>query len=156
MFNIFKKKENLSLPKTKVIHGITLEKVKVGRYLESMEEIQELPKTIIEKCFPDEGLAGLITRAKTADTAFITDVVTKLMLNAPEIIIDLAVKYINTDKETLLELTPNELFEVLDAWWELNDLTAFFKNVWMKLKPLIQTKTDIGFNDGSQSQRQSE
>lgn len=94
-----------------MIHGITLEKVKVGRYLESMEEIQELPKTIIEKCFPDEGLAGLITRAKTADTAFITDVVTKLMLNAPEIIIDLAVKYINTDKETLLELTPNELLK---------------------------------------------
>ncbi len=155
-----KKKEssNISLPKSKTVHGIKIEKVKVGRYLESMEEIQDLPKTIIEKCFPDEGLTGLISRAKTADTEFITDLVTKLMLNAPEMIIDLAVKYIDVEKEQLLDLLPNELFEVLSAWWEINDLTAFFKNVWAKMKPMIQTTRTMrtGFNDGSQSQKRSE
>lgn len=152
LFSKRKQSSNISLPKSKTVHGIKIEKVKVGRYLESMEEIQDVPKTIIEKCFPDEGLAGLISRAKTADTAFIADLATKLLLNAPEIIIDLAVKYIDVDKETLLDLTPNELFEVLSAWWEINDLTTFFKSVWAKVKPMIQTNKTVktGFNDGSQ------
>jgi len=136
---------DLTLPKEKNVHGITIKKVPVGKYVASMEDIQNLPKTIMGKCYPDEDLQSVINRAKTADREFLLDLFGKLMVHAPEIIVDLASLYLDVGKEVLLSLSPSELLDVLEAWWELNDLSDFFGRVWKKIKPMLtgqlQTQT---------------
>lgn len=142
---------DLSLPREKSVHGITVTKVPVGKYISSMQDIQDLPKTIMEKCFPGEDLQAVINQAKAADSGFVLDLTGKLLVNAPEIIIDLASQYLSVEKDELLELSPSELLDVLEAWWELNDLSDFFGRVWKKIKPMLasQFRTQaLGFNDG--------
>ena len=48
LFNRKKGSVNLSLPKNKTIHGIEVSKVPVGKYIASMQDVQDLPKTIME------------------------------------------------------------------------------------------------------------
>lgn len=151
LFNRKKGSVNLSLPKNKTIHGIEVSKVPVGKYIASMQDVQDLPKTIMEKCFPDEDLQTVINRAKAADSGFVLDLISKLLVNAPEIIIDLASQYLSVEKEELLALSPSELLDVLEAWWELNDLSDFFGRVWKKIKPMLASQFQIqvlGSNDG--------
>ena len=74
---------------------------------------------------PGEDLQTVINQAKAADSGFVLDLTGKLMVNAPEIIIDLASQYLSVEKEELLALSPTELLDVLEAWWELNDLSDF-------------------------------
>mgnify|MGYP001032771469 CR=1 FL=1 len=142
---------DLSLPKEKTVHGIPVTKVPVGKYIASMQDIQDLPMTIMEKCFPGEDLQTVINQAKAADSGFVLDLTGKLMVNAPEIIIDLASQYLSVEKEELLALSPTELLDVLEAWWELNDLSDFFGRVWKKIKPLLASQFQtqaLGSNDG--------
>lgn len=151
---LFNRKQSvdMSLPKECEIHGIKIEKVPVGKYVSSMQDIQDLPKTIFERSFPDENMQDVINRAKSDGGSFVLDLISKMMITAPELLIELATRYIDTSKEQLMALSPSELLDVLEAWWEFNDLTDFFRRVWKRIKPMLanfQTGV-LGSSDGSQ------
>ena len=92
---------------------------------------------------------AVIDQAKKADKAFVYDLMGKLMVTAPDLIIDLAARYIEVERETSTDLSPVELLDVLEAWWELNDLSAFFTRVWKKIKPLLASQTQTMERHGS-------
>lgn len=136
-----------SLPKDRTVHGIPVKKLAVGQYIASMEEIQDLPQKLLDALLPEGGSISDITRGTSQD---LVGVLLRLLGTAPDLVIDLAVTYIETDRETLLALSPSELLDVLEAWWELNDLSDFFGRVWQRVKPMLeryQTPT-TGSSDG--------
>ncbi len=130
-----------SLPKDRTVHGIPVKKLAVGQNIASMEEIQDLPQKLLDALLPEGGSISDITRGTSQD---LVGVLLRLLGTAPDLVIDLAVTYIETDRETLLALSPSELLDVLEAWWELNDLSDFFGRVWQRVNPLLgryQTRT---------------
>lgn len=150
-----KRSSDISLPKARTVHGIKVEKVPVGKFIASMQDIQDLPKTIIERCFPEQGSLGdLIGTARVAGGEEVVWLLGNLLREAPQLIIELAAHYMDTEEDALLALTPTELLDVLEAWWELNDLTDFLKRVWRKAKPMIdryQARPTPGSKSGSPS-----
>lgn len=124
-----------SLPKDRTVHGIPVKKLAVGQYIASMEEIQDLPQKLLDALLQEGGSISDITRGTGQD---LIGVLLRLLGTAPDLVLDLAVTYIETDRETLLALSPSELLDVLEAWWELNDLSDFFGRVWQKVKPMLE------------------
>lgn len=146
--------KEISLPKARTLHGIKIEKVPVGRYISAMQEIQDLPSTIIDRCFPDhKSLQAVIDRARNSEGEVAFDMIGSLLKEAPQVIVELAAVFLDTPEETLMALTPTQLLDVLENWWELNDLTGFFSRVWKKAKPTLeryQARPTPGSKSGSQ------
>lgn len=148
---LLKGSSDMSLPQARTIHGIEVKKVPVGKYISSMQEIQDLPQTIITACFPeDESLRDVVDKTRDADSNYVLDLVGRLLTGIPGVIIELAATLLEVEEDVLLGLTPVELMDVLEGWWELNDLTDFFKRVWGKIKPLIASyqTPEAGSNAG--------
>lgn len=139
---------DLSKPKDKVVHGITVQKFTMGKYLEVMRDIDDLPRQLLDTCFPGESIDSVIKKLKVADRNTILTLLTRVGMGAADMLMDLMVKALEVDKDVLLEMSPNELLDVAIAWWEQNDLTAFFKRVWAKVEPKLQATINTGSNNG--------
>lgn len=142
--------KKMTLPKPVTVNGIEVKKVPIGRYIECMDELQALPAALLEACFPNLRLDEIVDKISLAEGDAVTELVTKLMLNAPATIIDAFVIVTKADRDQLLALTPAELLDVFSAWWALNDLTDFFQKGWKMLQPKITSmnlQATGGFSD---------
>jgi hypothetical protein len=131
--SIFKKNKDaapLSIPQVKTVHGVEIRKLPNGAYLKALNAIQDMPEVILKGCFPGMDPDDILEEFKNISVDMIPVLAGKLLANVPEQFLKFLSELTEIPYERLMnELTPKETMDVLDAMWELNDLTDFFKKL---------------------------
>lgn len=157
--NIFKKNTStsMSLPKSKTVHGIEVKKVPIGIYLTALRELEELPEQIISELFPGKTISDVIADLVTLTADKMVKLLIRALIIAPEYIIGALAVILGVDKALIAKLTPNEIWDVGEAYWKMNDMTDFFARVSGLIKNKLPTLTQaIGSSGGSPLPRASE
>jgi hypothetical protein len=140
--SIFNKKKStdMSLPQAMRIHGIEIKKVPVGQYIKAMKEMEDLPRLLVEECFPGKSIADIIAILTSTDQAMLMALIGRLIIVLPSHIVEALCSIVGIPIETAMEnLTPKELKDVVKDFWKLNDLTDFFGSVWELIKAKLPT-----------------
>lgn len=147
-------KESLSLDEEIELHGVVIKKMPNGQYLKALELIKKLPESFMKELM--EGRTD-IKLSDMFDIQNIATLIGSLLTVAPSFTIRFLAKLLDI-KESVIEneLTPLETIEIVEKFWEINNLTSFFQ----KMKPIIKNMTAIGnligFNEQLQSVSKSE
>lgn len=119
-----------SIPRGYTLHGITIKKLPNGQYFKAIQTMENLPEIILKQCFPSMKPDQVIEQLKVVDENMIYGMISKLIRVVPEQFLRLIAELIDTDYEYLRdELSPKETFDVLKAFWEVNDYTDFFGEI---------------------------
>lgn len=146
------KSVTMSTPSVKMVHGIEIKKVPVGRYVLLMKHMEDFPMMILQQCFPDGQSA--FTSMKDMSPNDLVRLLGKLLTVLPDETITALCEILDVDKEIILNnLTPNELLEVARAFWKMNDMNDFFGFVWGLIKNKLLTP-NTGSSAGSLSPKQ--
>lgn len=149
-----KSKESLSLDNEIELYGITIRKMPNGQYLKALEVIKELPESFVKELM--EGREDL-KLSDMFDTKNIAMLVGTLLTSVPEFTIKFVSKLLNVNEKVLRDnLTPLETIEVIEKFWEINNLTDFFQKMKPIIKKLAPMTNLIGFNEQLQSVSKSE
>lgn len=144
------KSVKVTLPETKMVHGVEIKKVPVGRYINALKKQEELPAVILDTCFPGKSIDEIAAMFMSADRDTIIYVAGRLLASAPELAVSILCEIIGLDYEhTINTYTPTELLDIATAFWEVNDLSDFFKRAWALIKEKLLTLT-TGFKNGLQ------
>lgn len=147
--------EKVSLDKEVELHGVIIKKMPNGQFLKALETIKEMPESFIKEL--TQGRTD-IKLSDMLDTKNIAMLVGTLLTSVPDFTIRFIARLLNIDEKILREeVTPLETIEIVEKFWEINNLTSFFQ----KMKPIIakiipQATTLIGFNEQLQSVSKSE
>lgn len=136
-----KSNENLSLPKTKKIHGVEIRKMPCGKYFEALQTLKNLPEGFIKELSndkPDFKLSEMLTMEN------IMTLVTRLLIILPDFTFTFLSALMDIDEDKMRnELTPKELVDIVQEFWKLNELESFFevmKSMMSKITTLIGFK----------------
>lgn len=140
-----KASEKLSLPKVEEVHGVEIKKMPCGKYFEAIELLKEMPTSFIEeleKEFKKDNEEFKLSSLMTKDNFMI--LVSKMLSVIPNFAIKMLAKLLDV-KETKIrnELTPKELADVINKFWEINELESFFdqtKSATAKIMTLVGFK----------------
>lgn len=146
-----KSKESLSLDNEIELHGVVIRKMPNGQYLKALEMIKEMPETFVKELM--EGRTDL-KLSDMFDTQNIAMLMGTLLTSVPEFTIKFIAKLLNISEKILKDdVTPLETIEIVEKFWEINNLTSFFQ----KMKPIMsKAVTLIGFKEQSPSALKSE
>lgn len=146
-----KSKESLSLDNEIELHGVVIRKMPNGQYLKALEMIKEMPESFVKELM--EGRTDL-KLSDMFDTQNIAMLMGTLLTSVPEFTIKFIAKLLNISEKTLKDdITPLQTIEIVEKFWEINNLTSFFQ----KMKPIMnKTVTLIGFKEQSLSVLKSE
>ena len=142
-------KECLSLDEEIELHGVVIKKMPNGQYLKALELIKKLPESFMKELM--EGRTD-IKLSDMFDIQNIATLIGSLLTVAPSFTIRFLSKLLDI-KESVIEneLTPLETIEIVEKFWEINNLTSFFQ----KMKPIMKNMTAIGNLIGFNEQLQS-
>ena len=148
--DLFKKPNDaatLSIPQERTIHGVEIRKLPNGAYIKALNAIQDMPEVILKGCFPGMDPDDILEQFQNISVDMLPLLAGKLMANVPEQFLRFLAELTEIPFEKLFnELTPNETMDILEAMWELNDLTDFFKKLRgrmmgsQKIKELLSNK----------------
>lgn len=140
---------NISVPTEKELHGIKIRKLPNGAYIKALNTVQDLPKVLIEACFPGIDADTIFEDIQTLNKDDLLIMAGKCIQVIPEQFLKIVSNLLDIPFEKLMdELTPKETLDILEAYWEMNDLSAFFnrlKGVLMKNKTvqsILQSKKE--------------
>lgn len=135
-----KSNETKSLPKTKNIHGVEIEKKPCGKYFEALQTLKDLPEDFIKE-LSDNGQDFKLSEMFTIEN--IMTLITKLLIILPDFTFDFLSKLMEIDRDILEnQLTPKEVLDVIKEFWKINELESFFD----QMKPILSKITMlIGF-----------
>lgn len=137
-----KSNESKSLPKTKIIHSVEIRKMPCGKYFEALQTLKNLPEDFMKEFLKDKEdfkLSELFTLEN------ITELIVKLILVVPDFTFNFLSTLTDIDQETMKnELTPNELIDVVQEFWKLNELESFFAKMKSIMSKIL---TAIGFKE---------
>ncbi|WP_050697727.1 hypothetical protein [Anaeromassilibacillus senegalensis] len=141
----------MSAPPTRELYGVKIRKLPVGKYLQVLRAIDDLPATLFSAIAPGAGspLEGLLALERL-DKDGVAELTLRLLTVVPEqfcrAVADLldipAARLLDPDAPDALGLM--ELAEIIEAAWQANDMTDFFGIVRRLVKP-----TDKQANTGS-------
>lgn len=118
----------MSIPRERVLHGVVIKKLPIGKYLSAMQTLNNLPEILLKTCFPDMRPDEVIESMKTIDQDTLYGMLGRLLQVVPEQLFRVIADLTDADYDHIVgNLSPKELFEVLLAFWEANDLTDFIK-----------------------------
>lgn len=124
----------LSNPIEQRIHGVTVKKQPIGKYLETMRVLEDLPSIIINECFPGEDLESIFEKFSTIDESFFFQLVNSLLVIAPQQLFRVAASILECDYEYLInEITPNEFLDIVEVFWKINDMENFLQRIRKKV-----------------------
>jgi len=140
--SLLQKKEDkmsISIPRERELYGVKIRKLPNGAYIKALQTIQNLPALLIEKCFPGMDVDDILKQLSQIDKDGFLALVGHLMSVLPAEIFKLISTLLDIPLEKLMdELTPAETLEILEAYWEVNDLTPFFERLKRITGNLIQ------------------
>lgn len=133
----------LSLPADGILHGIKIQKLPIGRYLKALNVVKNLPELLLKECFPGMKPDEVLTKMKQLNEDSLYEILGRLVQVVPEQFFRLISEIVDTDYETVIALSPKELFDVLNAFWQVNDMSDFFaqiKGLVVKMNPVKAMK----------------
>lgn len=141
-----KSNEMKSLPKTKTIHGVEIEKKPCGKYIKALQTLKNLPEDFIKE-LSDNGQEFKLSEMFTVEN--IMTLITKLLIILPDFTFNFLSKLMEIDREVLEnQLTPKEVLDIIKVFWEINELESFFD----QMKSILNKVTTlIGFKEQSLS-----
>ena len=149
-----------SVPKSKTLYGVEIKKVPIGRYLDVLEGNEGLPAELLEKLFPGKDIQNVLDFFIRLDKDGLSEFLSRALTVLPRELLRLLSELYDIDEGRLLDsrcadpITPFELTEIIKSFWELNDMSAFFKTVLAVIPGLTARKT--GSSGLSQSESVSE
>ena len=144
----------MSAPRTYELHGVTIRKLPVGKYLQVLRTLEDAPAIILGEAFPDcSTIPELLTAASNLDREATLQLLSRLLAVVPEQVCLILSGLLDIPKERLLDpdtddgLSLAELAEVIMAFWKANDVTDFFGTV-RRLAQKADTRANIGSSAG--------
>ena len=126
MKDLFRK----SIPKTAMIHGVEVKKLPIGKYLDTINSMRDLPEILLKNIFPGMNTEEIFSKMKKLDEGTLFELLANMMSTVP----DQALRFISTlldiEYEKLRdEISPKELKDILKEFWKVNEMTDFFQDV---------------------------
>lgn len=148
------KSVNMSLPEEKDVHGVIIVKAPMGRYIQSLKDLADLPEIIADKLFPGQKASEIFAMFVGIDRDGLITLATRLMTIMPDTAVETLCKLMGVDYDVIMnEKTPKQFVDIVKAWWAMNDMSSFFADVWGPLKKWLPTLI-IGSSAQSQSPKQ--
>ena len=119
---------NVSFPPEKKLYGISVRKLRLGRFLEALETLGALPGVLLEQCFPGRTLEGALAVLSACDGETMRELLTTALRAAPEELVSVLASLLGVTADTLTNndaIGPTELLELFEAFAEVNGLGNF-------------------------------
>lgn len=123
---------SMSKPVDKIVHGVTVKKMPMGAYIKFMQNGSKLLPMILDKLFPGMSSVSIISRAMQLEREALIRSFGELLIEAPTVIMDALSDLMGVPVADLMDnpmVGPNELWDIIEAWNEINDLSGFFARV---------------------------
>lgn len=157
----FKKDKSIhmSIPKSYELYGVTIRKLPIAKYIAVLREVNDLPSLLLGELFPEgSNLNDSLERLQNLDRSTTLALIGRLLKVVPEEFCKILSELLDISEERLLDvncenpLSLSELAEIIQAFWEINDMSDFFQTVQSLTKKAAPTrsKANTGFSDGSQ------
>lgn len=138
----------MTLPQDKIIHGFTIRKVPMGEYIKALQDMQQIPDTLLNDYLGGLDLTDIILTFGGGDNSEILSMLANILIKSPEPLVKILCQIVRIDPEEAMQrLTPAEMVDVVKAFWELNDMTNFFKVVRGAVKKQLLALS-TGFKNG--------
>ena len=129
-----KSNESLSLNKSIKLYGVEIRKMPCGKYFEALQTLKDLPEDFIKE-LSDNGQDFKLSEMFTVEN--IMNLITKLLIIAPKFLFSFLSKILDIDEDYLKnELSPTELLEICQKFWEINKLESFFEQMKSVMKKM--------------------
>jgi len=126
-----------SIPLTKTIHGIEIKKLPLGAYLDAIDSIKNLPDILIKNVFPGSTPDQVLKKLQSLNADMLLEMAAGLLVTVPEQSLRFISRLIGVEYERLRDdqaIGLNGLKDILKEFWEINDMSSFFKDVGQALK----------------------
>ena len=120
---------SLSRPNKRIVHGVLVEKVPIGRYLDLSKRLPNLLLEALDEAFEEKSPLELLQLLEGAagDGEALKALLNGCVRVFPERLLSVLCEILGADARYVREkLSPAELMRVLQAFWELNDYADFF------------------------------
>jgi hypothetical protein len=144
------KSVEMSEPEGRVVHGITVCKLPIGRYVKFLGATNNLASFLLDDVFPGaKNVSQLIAEIMALDRATLFDTLGRLIVSVPDKVCSLAAELLDVDPDVMCNLSPTELTDILIAFEGTNNLSDFFGNVrLLKSKMGAQNPANTGSSVG--------
>lgn len=143
------KSVQLSIPKGVTVRGYTIKRLPLGKYLEAVDMMSELPQEMMRACFPGKTEMQALAEMKVLASDGIPALLIRMAASAPKQILPLISLATGIDEKTLLEdenIGLDGLAEMVEAFMKVNRIENFInaaKAIKEQLTAAIRTD---GFN----------
>lgn len=144
----------MSAPPTQELYGVKIRKLPVGKYLQVLRALDELPEVILSAALPGcTSMLEALAMLEKLDEKALAQIAVRLLTAVPEQFCRAVSELLDIPQERLLDpdapdaLGLSELAEILAAAWQANDMTDFFGTV-RRLIPPADRKANTGSNAG--------
>lgn len=148
---MFKKDKSISmsLPQEYELHGVRIWKLPNGQYLKALQACNNLPELLLKNCFPGMKPDQVVEELKALNEDTLYQILGRLIQFVPEQFFRLLADLTGADYEHLVnKLTPKETLEVIQAFWEMNDMRDFFHQIKAALLGnAVLKKSKFGFKN---------
>lgn len=145
--NFFKRKTHELRPKPRTLYGIEVKKQPTLAYIEAMKRMGGLALELVEEAFPSMTPGEVVTYLTTLTTEQFKEISGRLLSVLPEKALAIMREIVGAQDNPAWEtLTPYEHSEIIKAFWELNDLSAFFMNARSVMRQMVQQAPNTGLN----------
>lgn len=133
--------EKLSLPETKKMYGVEVQKMPCGKYFAALQTLKDLPEDFIKE-ISNNGQDFKLSQMFTMEN--IMTLITRLLIILPDFTFRFLSTLMGIDEEILKnELTPKEVLDIVQEFWKINELESFFdqmKSIMNKIGAVIGFK----------------
>ena len=137
-------------PKVRVVHGIEIKKMPVGRYFEVMEQMGSILTDLLDAAFPGKKPAEVVQLLTALTTDEFRAMAIRLLGILPAKLLAIMCAVMGADDKAVRDtLSPAELMRVWKAFWEMNDLTDFFMSVRSSVLQMLGTMKGNTGSSGS-------
>lgn len=140
--NLFRGKLHNVRPKPCLVYGIEVKKQPTLAYIEAMERMGGIALELVEEAFPGMKPLEVVAYLTTLTVEQFKEIAARLFAVLPKKALAIMREIVGAQGNPAWDtLTPFEHSEVIKAFWELNDLTAFFTNARSVIRMMAQAQT---------------
>lgn len=140
--------ENLSLGNSKIMYGIKIRKLPIGKYLELTKKINILGKDLLEKGFCNKSIEEILEDLSNIDKEELIKLFNAMLNTSPHLVIDFMVDVLDVDKNKLInneEIGLYELIEIIEEFAKLNNLGKLIEKLKKLIKIMPMKIQNIGY-----------
>lgn len=150
MLNRKKSSIQISRPKAEVLYGIELKRQPVGRYFEVLDQTGAIVMELLDTAFPGMEPKQILNQLTTIDSTQLRELLVRVAGAVPRKLVSILRAIVGAENNPNWdELTPAEMTQVVKAFWELNDMSAFFENARSAAQQLLRQKGQKTEDTGS-------